>query len=214
MKKQESFVSSYCRQEFDNLQDFLSCTEFKDRRNLFFKIANLFDENGIVWALGCSSNLFFRGIVDDFNDYDIIVEKSSVTKAINLLYVLGGTLLETGCNDCCKSDSYYHFRFGSCDIDVISGFRVKTFGTVFYYDFYPNEIEILNLEYISVPVVPAETLFVLYAMMEGWQRRRRYKRELLFNYLKEDMQQPQILKRAKKQYNLPSWLNSLIDKLV
>lgn len=123
-------------------------------------------------------------------------------------------ILETGCNDCCKSDSYCHFRFGVCDVDLISGFRIKTFGTVFYYDFNPSEIEVLNLEYLSVPVVPAETLFVLYAMMEGWQRRRRYKRELLFKYLTENLHQPQILKRAKNSYNLPEWLNAFIDKLV
>lgn len=214
MKKQQLFVSNYTRQEIDNLQDFMSCKEFEERRNLFFKIADLFDENEIVWALGCSSNLFFRGIVDDFNDYDIIVEKSSVDSAINLLSLLGGNILETGCNDCCKSYSYCHFRFGVCDVDLISGFRIKTFGTVFYYDFNPSEIEVLNLEYLSVPVVPAETLFVLYAMMEGWQRRRRYKRELLFKYLTENLHQPQILKRAKNSYNLPEWLNAFIDKLV
>lgn len=67
MKKQQLFVSNYTRQEIDNLQDFMSCKEFEERRNLFFKIADLFDENEIVWALGCSSNLFFRGIVDDFS---------------------------------------------------------------------------------------------------------------------------------------------------
>ena len=138
----------------------------------------------------------------------LVLNKSFFSYKKNILAIIFTALIAN------SGIVYWHFRFGVCDVDLISGFRIKTFGTVFYYDFNPSEIEVLNLEYLSVPVVPAETLFVLYAMMEGWQRRRRYKRELLFKYLTENLHQPQILKRAKNSYNLPEWLNAFIDKLV
>ena len=77
-----------------------------------------------------------------------------------------------------------------------------------------NQVELLDLDYVTVPLLPAEALFVLYGMMEGWQRRRRFKRELIFQYLKENSGQPDILKSAKESYLLPGWLNSLIEELL
>ena len=75
MKKQKLISNLYERQSTDNWQDFLGCSDFEDRRNIFFKFIKEFEEQKVEWALGCSSNLFFRGIVDDFNDFDIIVDK-------------------------------------------------------------------------------------------------------------------------------------------
>lgn len=214
MKKQKLISNLYERQSTDNWQDFLGCSDFEDRRNIFFKFIKEFEEQKVEWALGCSSNLFFRGIVDDFNDFDIIVDKSSITRVTQILENFGGELVETGSNECCQSDCYFHYVIGRCDIDVISGFRLKTFGTSYYYPYQGNQVELLDLDYVTVPLLPAEALFVLYDMMEGWQRRRRFKRELIFQYLKENSGQPDILKSAKESYLLPGWLNSLIEELL
>lgn len=131
-----------------------------------------------------------------------------------ILENLGAELVATGSNECCQSDCYFHYVIGRCDIDVISGFRLKTFGTSYYYPYQGNQVELLDLDYVTVPLLPAEALFVLYGMMEGWQRRRRFKRELLFQYLKENSAQPDILKSAKESYSLPGWLHSLIEELL
>ena len=76
------------------------------------------------------------------------------------------------------------------DIDVISGFKVRTFGTEYLYRISSKEIEhctIYEEEKIHIPMVPLEALYVLYAMMEGWQPKRRYKRMIIQEYLKQNI---------------------------
>ena len=82
-----------------------------------------------------------------------------------ILENLGAELVATGSNECCQSDCYFHYVIGRCDIDVISGFRLKTFGTSYYYPYQGNQVELLDLDYVTVPLLPAEALFVLYGMI-------------------------------------------------
>lgn len=204
----------YKRQANSNIFDFCTNNYFESRRNVLFKIMHELKKQNVNFALGCSSNLFFRGIVDDFNDFDIIFEKKYTNDIIKIMSELGGQLVGTGGNGFCESDMYLHYILDSIHIDFISGFRINTFDKSYYYDLSNNEVENLDSEYFQIPLVPSEIQLILYAMMEGWQPRRRFKRVIIYNYLnQEGVIFPKILEDCLKQ-DLPDWIKKLIQSLL
>ena len=63
----------YSDQANNNQASFLSDLQYKERKDVFITLAKAFTNAGVNWTVGCSLSLFFRGIVDDFHDIDLIV---------------------------------------------------------------------------------------------------------------------------------------------
>ena len=174
----------YASQASDNVLAFYDA-EYTQRRELIFRIVFEFFKRNILWAVGCSFSLFLRGIVDDFHDFDIMVAEKDIEVAKEIIRdVIKANLVATGGNGFCNSDDYSHWQVDNCDIDLIAGFRVETFGCSLYVPIRPEIIEILDFEYLpyAIPVICVEPLYLLYSMMEGWQHRRRYKKLLIEEY--------------------------------
>lgn len=204
----------YKRQSSSNIFDFYGNAYFESRRNVLFKIMHELQKQNVNFALGCSANLFFRGIVDDFNDFDIIFEQKYTDKILKIMSELGGQLIGTGGNGFCESDMYLHYILDSIHIDFIAGFRINTFDKSYYCDLSSNPIENLDCEYLTLPLIPLEIQLTLYCMMEGWQPRRRFKRVIIYNYLnQEGLTFPQILEDSLKK-DLPDWIKKLIQSLL
>lgn len=204
----------YKRQSDTNSFDFFTNNYFESRRNVLFKIMHELKKQNVNFALGCSSNLFFRGIVDDFNDFDIIFEQKYTDKILKIMSELDGKLIGTGGNGFCESDMYLHYILDSIHIDFISGFRINTFDKSYYCDLSSKPVENLDCEYLKLPLIPLEIQLVLYSMMEGWQPRRRFKRVIIYNYLKQEgLVFPQILEECLHQ-DLPDWIKKLVQSLL
>ena len=68
---------------------------------------------------------------------------------------------------------------------------------------------------INVPVVPVEVNLLLYAMMEGWQSKRIFKRNLCMEYLmKNGISYPEILRHALEEQQLPPQIQKLINEII
>lgn len=177
-------MKDYRSQANDNVLAFYDA-EYSPRRELLYRIVMEFEKAEITWAVGCSFSLFLRGIVDDFHDFDILVANEDVEDAKRIMKeVIGANLVAVGGNGFCNSDDYSHWQINNCDIDVIAGFRVDTFGNSLYVPIRPEIIETLDFEYLPyrIPVICVEPLYCLYSMMEGWQHKRRYKKLLIEEY--------------------------------
>lgn len=199
-------INSYDYQSKANIQCLLEDIEYSERKAALFTLFDELRKADVRWGLACSTNLFVRGIVDEFHDLDLIVDIKSIPKVEKIMKEQGAILKETGGNGYCESDIYMHFQFGRVDVDVISGFRVVTFGTHFEYYFNPEELQFIELEDKNIPLISMEALYLLYSMMEGWQARRRFKRVLIEEYLlAEKIEFPRILESALGA-NLPSWI--------
>jgi len=209
-------INNYNYQKEANISCLLDDREYAERKDVFWRIIKEFTNQNIGWGIGCSMNLFLRGIVDEFHDFDLIVEGKDISNIKEIMENIGGKLLETGGNGFCESEMYLHYQVGRVDVDIISGFRVKTFETEFIYRFDFREIEnciIYEETKISIPMIPAEALYVLYCMMEGWQPRRRYKRILIQEYLREHMSFRNILENALNS-DLPNWIKRNLRELL
>ena len=206
---------NYSDQARDNMLCLFEDVEYSERREVFFRIIKHFSEREVGWAVGCSMNLFLRGVVDDFHDLDLIVDIKSVDEVKKTMDELGAKLIATGGNGYCESDIYLHYQLGRVDVDVISGFRVLTFGTSYYYEFAQDEIDVIEVEGISIPLISLEAMYVLYFMMEGWQPRRKFKRLLIEEYFKQNRPiHREVFAKAISENNLPGWIRWEIKKIV
>lgn len=63
--------------------------EVREKIELLKKIAHRFNESNVVWALGASMLLYFKGIVPDFHDIDLMVVNSDVECVRRILSEMG-----------------------------------------------------------------------------------------------------------------------------
>ncbi len=198
-----------------NISGFLEDVEYEERKNALLEIVDAF--NGIGYGIICSFNLFLRGIVDDFHDFDLLVDIKDIHKVKNIMEIMGAELIETGGNGYCESDQYLHYQLGRVDVDIIAGFRVVTFNTEILYKFNSDEISTYTIyeeKELKIPIVPTEAMYLLYAMMEGWQAKRRYKRLLMAEYLQsQKLDFPEILRNYLEK-PLPGWVKREIRRLL
>ena len=208
-------INDYSYQSNANIQCLLEDVEYSERKEAFFFFFSDFQKSGVRWGLACSMNLFLRGVVDEFHDLDLLVEAKDIGKIITIMEKNGAKLIATGGNGYCESDVYMHFQFGRIDIDIISGFRLITFGTSFLYEFNENELDKIEVDKTEIPLISMEALYILYSMMEGWQPRRRYKRILIEEYLLyQKITFPGIFENALQQYQLPGWIRRNLEELI
>lgn len=203
----------FCEEQFrNNMLCFLEDREYAERKEVFFRLMRVLEERRVKWAVGCSLDLFFRGLTDEFHDFDLIVDEGSIPAVKKIMQELDAELVSTGGNGFCESDVYMNFHVGRVDVDVISGFRVVTFNTQYYYRYDESEIDYIKVEKIKIPLISLEAMYILYYMMEGWQPKRKFKRKLIEEFFKENRpEHPQVFEKALKA-NLPGWIRWEIKK--
>ena len=209
-------ATMYNDQSLNNMVCLFEDIEYHERKEVFLNLIEEFKKINVGWALGCSMNLFLRGIIDDFHDLDLIVDIKDIDKIKKIMEGKGAVLTETGGNGFCESDMYMHYQLGRVDVDIISGFRIVTFGTEYYYSYKSSQVDIVEvMDNIKVPLIPVEAMYILYYMMEGWQPRRKFKRVLIeeyFNY--ERPKQREVFKEAIKNNKLPAQIKWSVMRMM
>lgn len=199
-----------------NISCLLEDKGYEERKKAFFLLLEQFQVNEIPFAILCSFNLFLRGIVDEFHDFDILIDINYVEKVKNIMKSIGAKLVATGGNGYCESDVYLHYQLDRVDVDIIAGFKIVTFGTELHYPYNPEEVQICKIyeeKEMDIPLVALEALYLLYAMMEGWQAKRRFKRVLIGECInKSNIKFPKIFDRYLKQ-QLPGWIKREVRRI-
>ena len=136
---------NYSKQKQENILAFVHDeVKYGEKFKCLYKIAQAFKENGVGWGLTCSAALFFDGIVDDFHDYDIVIAKEDIDKAVNALERIGKK--ETTINKSCFKSNYYgEYSVEGIPLDVIGNFGVLTFGAHYVYDFKGKDVTMVKI---------------------------------------------------------------------
>lgn len=173
----------YERQQSANLLSFYTDEDMKHKKEILLRLVKAMKEENVTWALSCSSSYFFRGILDEFDDYDIVVEKRSVEKFTKVFEKIGGKIeigKKNGKESFFSSKFFAYGTIEGVEFDIMRGFTVTTYSMEYCYELKAQEIEFIRGD---IPVCPIESCMLLYGMMIQWQAKRRFKYELAKGYL-------------------------------
>lgn len=192
----------------------LNDPEYSNRLKSIQKLERMFREEGIEWALAYSTDLFIRGLIDDFNDLDVIVQDDLDSgKLVKMLKSNNIDIVSTS-NDKIFTTKY----FCTCrdldtgiQIEFIIGFGMKV-NKIHYEYLLKNRIDYFRLVNISLPVINICDLYILYAILEdSWQPKRRYKRILIENYIRDNLKSAHF--NLNKDVQFPEWIWNSINML-
>lgn len=129
--------------------------ESRQKLTVLSKIARVFNENQILWAVGGSMLLYFKGKTDIFHDIDLMVGEKDIDAAKALLLTIGDLLPEKP-NPQYKTRHFLEFSVDGVDVDVMAGFIIVRDGKDYDCSLLPEQIE----EYIPLngELIPLQSL--------------------------------------------------------
>lgn len=202
---------NFVNQKAYNISAFNCDQEYYEKRQVILELIRAMNREQVIFALTCSAALFFNGITDDFNDFDIVVKESDSLKFIEVFTkILGGTLTigQNGKESFFDSKFYSNGKIGNVEFDIISVFTVTTFGTRYQYVLDEQEIQFID----GIPVCPIEACCILYGMMTGWQQKRQMKYSATLEFLKKTgVKHPEIIQTNQE---IPEFIQEDIKKLL
>ena len=110
-----------------------------NKLELLKKIAGRFNAEGITWALGASMLLYFKGMVSEFNDIDLMVMTEDIDKARKILDSLGRQLPEKD-NTGFATRYFLEYDIEGVGVDLMAGFAVVAGGEVHDCALTPDQI--------------------------------------------------------------------------
>ncbi|MGI6509810.1 MAG: hypothetical protein ACOX1L_04430 [Erysipelotrichaceae bacterium] len=131
----------------------------KEKLEVLTAIAKEFDKSDITWAIGASSMLYLRNIVEEFNDLDLMIKKEDALKAKEILLKMG--TLKESVSGSYATEYFYEFVIADVEVDVMAGFKIVKDDII--YDCSLKEEDIKETVLINGTAVPLDSL-------ENWLR--------------------------------------------
>jgi hypothetical protein len=133
--------------------------------NVLKRIACIFNESNITWALGASMMLKLRHFDIDVHDIDFMVNSDDFEKACFLLNQLG-KLIPVEESTLFKTSNFKRFICEEISIDLMSGMGIQHKSGYFDYQFKINDIDLrTHLDSIEIPLCYLEDWYVFYHFM-------------------------------------------------
>lgn len=104
----------------------------EDKISLLKRIAHRLNEAQFEWCLGASMMLYFKGIVSEFHDIDLMISVEDVEVVKSILSEMG-----TPCpsdhepNSMYKTKCFMEYVIDEIDVDVMAGFAIVHEGEIY-----------------------------------------------------------------------------------
>ena len=147
------------------------------------QVASALNARGIVWAVGASTLLFIQGVVDDFNDIDLLIAKEDVDAVRDTFLSLGADALPSLATSSVYASAWFgEFQLHSVEFDVISDFTIRRKDGTYHYPFDQSRIaHWVDVQGTLVPLCSLADWVVLYWLMPARNKRA----TLLMQHLRE-----------------------------
>lgn len=224
-----------------NLLAFLEEEEYAKRKEFFFEFVKEFEERKIKWCLFCSSSLYFWGLTDHFNDFDVLIDLKCIPDAIDAMRAIGAKMerrevhgieldvkrdidekeiekidqffKEHAKKDGFASNQYINFSFREeANMDMISGFGLSAMDLKYVHTYNPGNVVNMEIEDKLVPILIPEVQYILYCLMEIFEPTRRFKREALQEYIKIYHKNGKSVAKAALKQKIPASVRALIKR--
>lgn len=119
-------------------------------------IAHVLNDKNVVWAVGASMLLYFKGKTDLFHDIDLMVIEKDVEILIEQLLPLGLLAPPNPDKQYYKTRHFLEFTINGIDVDVMAGFVIVKDGVEIDCSLLPEQID----EYIQLndETIPLQSL--------------------------------------------------------
>ena len=121
---------------------------------LLAELAGEFNRHNLVWAVGASVLLYFKGCVEDFYDLDILVQHSDAEKMEEILSRYGELQPSTAKNFATKY--FREFIVQDVEIDMIGGFAIVKDGHI--YDCELDSSQVTDYARVNGEKIPLHSL--------------------------------------------------------
>lgn len=129
-------------------------------------IAGAFRERKVVWAVGGSLLLYFKGKVSAFGDIDLMVADSSVEAARAALLELG-TLAPPKPQGRYRTRCFLEFTIQGVEVDLMGGMVILKEGKAYDCALLPEQIrEWVKVGQESIPLQPLSLWKTYYTLMD------------------------------------------------
>lgn len=128
--------------------------ETQEKIELLEKIAHQFNEAHIVWALGASMLLYFKGITPEFHDIDLMISTADV-ECVRAILSEMGELQPPNPNSKYQTKVFMEFVIDGIDVDVMAGFSILSNGRL--YDCSLDEEQIVERIMLGKELIPLQS---------------------------------------------------------
>ena len=137
------------------------------------KAARALNMAGVVWGVGASALLYLLGLVDSYNDIDLIVAAEHETAARLALEGLGAQAQPPAPPSAAyETGSFVEYQLDGVDFDLLCDFTIRRKDAVYRYPFGRERVaEWVDVQGERAPLCPLEDWYVLYLLMPGRQKR-------------------------------------------
>lgn len=128
--------------------------ETAEKIEVLKKIAHRFNEAHVVWALGASMLLYFKGITSEFHDIDLMIANEDVECVRTILSEMG-EIQPPNPNSKYRTKTFMEFIIDSIDVDVMAGFSIISDGKVF--DCSLQEEQVVEKMSLGTELIPLQS---------------------------------------------------------
>lgn len=122
---------------------------------LLIRIAHEFNKTNISWALGASMLLYFKGIIDEFNDIDLMIIEEDVDIAYKILSKMS-KIKPVEPNPKYQTKIFMKFEIDMINVDVMAGFMIVNGNKV--YDCSLKKEQIVEKIFLGNEVIPLQSI--------------------------------------------------------
>ena len=147
---------------------------------LLSQIAKEFNNRNITWAIGASMLLYFKGIVSEFHDIDIMVAEEDIDQTKEVLSSFG-SMQSPNPNITYKTSCFMEFAVDGIEIDVMAGFVIIHDDKEHHFPLMKEHIkDFTEIEGVRIPLQTLEEWRTYYQLMgrnekvdliDAWQER-------------------------------------------
>jgi hypothetical protein len=137
----------------------------KDKLTILSKIAKELNNKKVTWAIGASVLLYFKGIVPEFNDIDIMIAEEDV-EAVKEVMISLGKKQAPNPNIVYKTRCFLEFEVDGVEIDLMAGFIVIDRDKEYYFPLKKEDIkDFKEIDGIKIPLQSLEEWRTYYQLM-------------------------------------------------
>ena len=139
--------------------------QIEHKLKVLSQIAKELNQKKLTWAVGASLLLYFKGIVTDFHDIDIMVPEDEIDE-VKAVFLSLGIMQPPNPNVTYKTKHFMEFIIEGVEFDIMAGFVIINHDKAYQFSFTKENIkESVQINGVKIPLQPLGEWRTYYQLM-------------------------------------------------